>query len=123
MKKMIVNETKTTPYISFDFIKGVLLIKGRSIPEDAISFYEKIYKNLESYSISSKPLIVILEFEYLNTSSNREIFSLLKYLKNTIKKVIVEWCYEEDDDSVEDIGHLFEETLKMKFVFKKLNKI
>jgi hypothetical protein len=120
MEKMIVNETKTTPYISFDFIKGVILIKGRSIPEDAVNFYEIVHNNLNLFNKISKPLIIICEFEYLNTSSNREIFSILKKMKDVIKRVVVEWCYEEDDDTIEDIGHLFEETLNMKFIFKKI---
>jgi SiaC family regulatory phosphoprotein len=54
MKKYSIESTVKTPSISLDFGTGVLEVKGRSFPENAIEFYKPLFDALEEYTSSAK---------------------------------------------------------------------
>ena len=86
MEKINIESTPKTPSISFDFEKGFLEIKGRSIPENSIAFYKPIVESLEKYG--SKPqgtTTVNIQLEYFNTSSSKCILDVFKKLESIHK--------------------------------------
>ena len=87
------------------------MIKGRSLPKDAREFY----KDLIEWCINLNAELVIINIiiEYFNSASVKMLLEMLKCLdaNNRIKSLIVNWHYEEGDDSVLETGQIFEELL------------
>ena len=79
METIIREGSTKTPYVRLDGEKGLIEIKGRSIPENSLEFYKPLIDWLERYS--SKPLEntnVNVQLEYFNTSSSKCILDMLK---------------------------------------------
>lgn len=114
---LFIKGTSKNPEI--DFKPGVLLISGRSIPEDSISFYEPVIKWVETYIKNPEALTRInLKIEYINSGSNRFVFSILKMMDemfNKGKNVVVNWYYEEDDDTLYNLGRDFQGLVSLPF--------
>lgn len=114
MDNIVIKGTKDTPEVSFDFSKGLFLMKGRSLSENSFAFFTPIFSSAEAYF--KKPLAITnfeLQFEYLNSSSFKLIIDLLllaKKMSTPENKVLVKWIYESDDD---DILMLGEETARV----------
>ena len=110
MKDVLIEATRSTPVINFS-TDGRLMIKGRSLPKDAREFY----KDLIEWCINLNAELVIINIiiEYFNSASVKMLLEMLKCLdaNNRIKSLIVNWHYEEGDDSVLETGQIFEELL------------
>ena len=71
--------TGKTPEVGFYPDKGLLTLKGRSIPEHTVEFYKPLHQWIDEYGINPKALTTIEIFiEYYNTSSSKSILDLLK---------------------------------------------
>jgi hypothetical protein len=119
MEKYTYEGTARTPTINFDFSTGVLEIKGRSIPENALEFYQPLIEALEKYSGSVKPTtIATVSLEYFNTSSAKRILDVFKKLEE-IKKagsaVSINWFYEEDDEDMLGAAQDYEALVNIPF--------
>lgn len=121
MNDLYVDGTNGTPAVLFNVKKGILMLSGKSLPEDAIKFYEPIEKALDEYiaNYSNNLLIITCEFEYINTSSSKALYNILmkagKSLKNNISII---WGYEEDDDDMLEQGHDFSSALGIEFEYR-----
>ena len=107
---MDVKPTNSTPAIMFGE-DGKLLISGRSIPEDAVKFYQPLLEWAAELQASS--LNVEINLEYMNSSSSKKLLHLLRLLdaNSSIRELTVNWCYEKDDEDTLEIGQIFEERL------------
>ena len=109
-----------TPYIKLDPTTGIMEFKGRSTPENSVEFYDPINKwliNLIENPITL-PVVVMLKFEYFNTSSSKCILDVLKKfaeLTKTGANVKVEWYYEEDDDDMKEAAEDYSDIVKIPF--------
>jgi hypothetical protein len=98
---------------AYDFtLEGKLLLEGRSIPENASKFYDQLIEfagNLETEYV-----IFDINLDYFNTASSKKILDLLKKLDSNeqIKRIQVNWHYEEGDDSSLETAEIYEECLK-----------
>ena len=114
---LVIKETSKTPGINFS--RGLLKISGRSIPEDGLAFYQPVMMWIEEYIKSPEPLTRIdFRLEYINSGSNRFVFNILKSLEECNKtggNVIVNWYYEEDDDTIKNLGKDFGSLLEIPF--------
>ena len=82
MEKITIEESSKTPFIAMDPDKGVIEIKGRSIPENSIEFYKPLIEWLNEYSESQmKSTQVKIKLEYFNTSSSKCILDIFKRLE------------------------------------------
>ncbi len=121
MKTIAIKGTPKTPTIDLNADSGVVEIKGRSIPENAVDFYRPVVEWLDSYS--KNPLeetIVNIQLEYFNTSSSKCILDVFKKLENIYKKngykgVNIRWYYEEDDEDMLEAGEDYRSILKIPF--------
>jgi len=113
--------TKSTPAVTFNPEKGILEIRGRSIPENALEFYKPIMELMEAYSLNpQKETRVDIQLEYLNTSSSKclyDVFHKLELIANAGNEVKVNWYYEEDDEDMMETGEDFNDILKIPFTF------
>ena len=117
---LLINSTKSTPLVSLEYERGSLLLAGKSLPEESISFYSKIEAGLQEYinKYFNKPLVITCEFEYVNSSSSKLVFSLLKKAVQNLIDVKIIWSYEEDDDDMKELGEDFQDILYKKFEFR-----
>lgn len=120
---ILIDKTTDCPYINFTE-DGIMEIEGRSITEDPFSFWQPLLEWVEAYTHKPAPETEVnIYLEYSNSSSNKYINELLRKLEDSHKKttlVTVTWRYEEDDESVLQLGKDFESMLKLPFVFSEI---
>jgi hypothetical protein len=94
------NATKDSPQVQIDPVERVLLIQGRSLPEDAVSFFLPITAYLEQLlkNDSKTPFVADFRFEYFNTASIKQLAKLLLMLDMYLPKdlLIIRWHYADD---------------------------
>jgi len=119
MESLIIEGSPKTPTVNFDSSKGLVEIKGRSIPENSIEFYKPSGEWLESYGKS--PIAqtkVNIQLEYFNTSSSKCILDVFKKLESIHKaknEVVINWYYEEDDEDMLEAGEDYQSIIKVPF--------
>ena len=117
IERLKIDATLKTPSILLD-PGGVLKIQGRSIPEDASVFYEKIIKWIEEYiKLGRTTTRFDLHFEYLNSGTSKYVLQILKTLKELPldgHQLIVNWFYEGGDDDILERGEYFSSILDLK---------
>lgn len=116
MDKLFIEGTKATPRVEF-LPEGELSIQGRSLPEDPHGFYNPILKWIDQCNLDA--VILDIRLEYLNTSSSKQIYTLLDHLAShpVIKKATINWHYEEGDEDGYEAGKEFEAMTKLPFNF------
>ncbi|MFP4023816.1 MAG: DUF1987 domain-containing protein [Thiohalospira sp.] len=116
MKDLIIKETEKTPSVALS-TNGVLKIEGRSIPEDAASFFRPILDWTKEFT--AEEIRVDIKLEYFNTSSSKFILEMLRLLENNPenKNILVNWFYEEGDLDVLESGQYFESIIGIPFKY------
>lgn len=118
MAPYIIAETGDTLRIELNAEKGIFLLQGKSLPENAHQFFEPVIKWFIMYRAEAKPETnLICKIEYFNTASSKKILEILDLLKLITGKVTVEWHYLADDDDMLDIGKEYCEMTKLPFSF------
>lgn len=119
MKNLLIENTPTTPKISFK--DGVLSIEGRSISDDSQRFYLPLTDAVSQYTNAPKPLTVIkINFSYFNTSASKVLLNIFKSFEKIYKageKVEVKWHYDLDDEEMFEYGKDYEAIIKLPFEF------
>lgn len=117
MMNLFIQKTLNTPLIKFE--DGVLEISGRSIPENAISFFEPVYKFIANYTKKPYPLTEVnVLLEYANSSTNRSLmtlFTLLEKIYENGNNITVNWYFENGDELMSELGHDFKAILRLPF--------
>ncbi len=120
MDNLEISGTAKTPSILFNSDTGVLEIKGRSIPENAIDFFKPLVDWLDEYTKNTKKVTQAnIQLEYFNTSSSKCILDIFKKLESINKQddaeVLINWYYEEDDEDMLEAGEDYQSILKIPF--------
>ena len=108
-KKNIYNlpATHSTPEIVIDYDNKVIKMSGRCILEDPHTFFFELLQKI----VFIDDLKYIIELEYLNSSSLRHLFSIIRS-ELTLKEV--EWIYDEEDFDMGEKGNYFKEMVNDK---------
>ena len=124
MEKFIQTKTDKTPSILLDAKEGLIEIKGRSIPENSVTFYMPMFEWLREYSeAANKQTTVHIQFEYYNTDTSRCILELMKRLNIISEKgsqVVLNWYYEEGDQDMLEAGEDYKSMVKGTINFIEL---
>jgi hypothetical protein len=122
MEALLIAETKGTPAIKFS-PDGELYVQGRSLPEDPEKFYTPVLEWIRRFEGSN--VVLDVRLEYMNTSSSKQIFTLLSDIKDNykIKNTLVNWYYEEGDEDGLDVGKEFEAVLDLPFKFHQYAEV
>lgn len=126
MQNLTIPATARTPAIEFDFGKNYLKLSGESYPEDVTEFYNPVFSALDAYLAALGPGSCRFDFEliYLNSSSAKAVMMLMDKLDAAAAKgttVEVYWFYDEEDDTMQEIGEEFGEDLEnAKFHLEKM---
>jgi hypothetical protein len=122
---LYIQKTLNTPHIKFE--DGVLIISGRSIPENAVMFFEPLFKYIVEYS--KKPFTlteVNILLEYANSSTNRSlmtVFTLFEKIFENGNNTRINWFYELGDDLMLDLGNDFKAILRMPFIIEERDSL
>lgn len=115
METITIEESSKTPYIFMDPEKGVIEIKGRSIPENSVEFYKPLTDMLTEYSEQEmRKTSVKIQLEYFNTSSSKCILDIFKRLEVMYRKgwtIEIFWYYDEDDEDMYESGEDYQSIL------------
>ncbi|WP_321468313.1 DUF1987 domain-containing protein [Halarcobacter sp.] len=113
MEKLIIEETKYTPFIKLDNEKGLMELVGKSYPENTFEFYKPMLDWVEEYfEKNDKKTIVNMEIIYFNSSSSKlffDFFDLLEEAHNNGKSIEINWIYDEENESALEAGEDFKE--------------
>ncbi|NPA37104.1 MAG: DUF1987 domain-containing protein [Chlorobi bacterium] len=119
METIIREETTKTPFVKFDGEKGLVEIRGRSIPENAIEFYKPLIDWLDKYAEQPpSKTSVNVKLEYFNTSSSKcilDIFRKFELLHKKGNEVEINWYYEEDDEDMFEAGEDYQSIVHIPF--------
>ncbi|HBX51837.1 MAG: hypothetical protein A2275_00505 [Bacteroidetes bacterium RIFOXYA12_FULL_35_11] len=118
MEALLIEATEDSPKIALDAANNLFQISGRSLPENAIGFYQPVFDWLQNY-LQSPNTESVFEFqlEYFNTASAKQIAKILLFLeKLSIKSdVIVKWYYKQDDVDMLASGQRYAKLINVKF--------
>jgi hypothetical protein len=122
----IINEpSKRTPWIILE--PGKIFIMGRSIPENPGDFYLPVHKWISKYAQNNVEKTKIeFGFEYINTSSTKWIYSILKELsemKGIVMNARVTWYYEQGDEDVCELGFILRSLVECPFILVELDEM
>ena len=118
---ILIDKTADCPYVNFSE-DGVIDIEGRSITEDVFSFWQPLLEWVTEYC--KKPAeftSVSIYLEYTNSSSNKYINEILRRLEECYSnghRLLINWKYEEDDESIFQLGKDLEAISKLPFKFE-----
>ncbi len=110
------------PSVYCDASKGLVEIKGKSIPEDPFrEIFKPVLAWMREYSKKSPAeTIVNIQLEYFNTSSSKYLFDVFRILESIHHNiddttVNINWYYEEDDEDMLEAGQDYQAIIKVPF--------
>ena len=121
MNNLIIEETKYTPSINFNFQKGIFELKGKAYPENTFDFYKPMMDLVEEYfdGKEQETTVINMEIIYFNSSSSKlffDFFDLVEEAHNKGKTIEINWIYDEENDSALEAGEDFQEDFEnLKF--------
>ena len=136
MNPLEITRTEDSPAVNFDFETHSYKMEGESRPENAGIFYKPIIKwvrDLKAHLFFvadmnkdipgyRKDLNFEFSFEYLNSTSLKFIFDLMKEIENlndTRHTVRITWYYHKDDELMKENGEDFAHLMKSEVVLKE----
>ncbi|OZI62528.1 biofilm regulation phosphoprotein SiaC [Bordetella genomosp. 11] len=119
MKELNIPASQSTPAIVTDRSKGSLHLSGDSYPENSFELFGPVIQWVDDYLASTRQaLSVILELQYLNTSSVKavmDIFDLLEAAHGDGHDVAVTWYYDSRNERVGELAEEFKEDCTFPF--------
>jgi hypothetical protein len=117
--------SKRTPWIILE--PGKIFIMGRSIVENPGDLYRPVLDWVSGYTKNYlEKTIIEFGFEFINTSSTKWIYALLKELskiKELEKNVKITWYYEQGDDDLLELGFILRSLIECPFAVVELDEI
>lgn len=117
--------SKRTPWIIME--PGSIFIMGRSIPENPGDFYRPLHAWIVDYSAKYKGKTKItLGFEYINTSSMKWVYTILKELSqvsNIALNASISWYYERGDEDMKELGYILKSLVTSFFTMTEVEEM
>ena len=123
MNQILIQPTDDTPKVTSEISGITLSISGRSLPEDAISFYSPVIEWLKNYIQSPQTESNFnFHFEYISTSSTKQIMKLFLMINELAgsKSVKVCWKYDKDDEDMKQTGKRLQKLTSIDFEYKEV---
>lgn len=97
LEALVRDKKDDTPQTILDAQQGIFEFSGRSLPEDATSFYDPIVTWLTKYAEQPNPNSeFVFRFEYYNTATSRTLIRLFDEIAK-IPQATVVWYYDPAD--------------------------
>ncbi|MGK0278912.1 MAG: hypothetical protein ACI9RU_001678 [Litorivivens sp.] len=124
LNSLYIAQTEETPEVSFNLEDSEFSIVGRSLPENAFSFYKPIIEWIRNYSeLAVNPGSMTIRLDYFNSSSGRYIMEMLVELENFKKessKLSIIWISDADDELMIEKGEEFQSLIDLPFLLKSV---
>ena len=119
MEDLYLKKTFNSPEVEFIADKGELSLEGRSIPEDPGEFFELLIDWINEYFLNpAKDTVMNIRLEYINSGSSKYMLEVLRIMKinhDAGKGVNIRWYFEEGDESIQELGVHYEQTIQIPF--------
>jgi len=119
LKNLNIAREKSSPEVSLNADTGVHHISGESYPENTKNFYLPVIEWIEEFIPQLKDdqeTVFNFEMIYFNSSSSKILMDIFYLLDDAVaedgKKVVINWIYDERNDSAEEYGEEFAEDLE-----------
>lgn len=132
MRKLIIEQTSSSPHVILDPDKNFFEISGESRPPDVTDFYAEILNWTNDYfsylgksKENIKPVFFNLDLEYFNSSSAKYLLDFCKQIAAARSKgmdLTVRWHYEENDIDMLDAGKEMSRIAKFPFEYMQKDK-
>ncbi|MBN4071429.1 DUF1987 domain-containing protein [Crocinitomix catalasitica] len=104
MEPLIIEQSEMKPEVRLES-SGELLFAGRSMMEDASSFYAQVHGWLRTYLDSgAKKIVVSCDLTYFNSSSAKQLLKVLMTIDDAEIDSKVIWHYPKENDVLFDRG-------------------
>lgn len=120
MDDLKIEGTEDSPAILLSIERKEVLITGRSLPEDAFTFYAPVMEWLDNYiNKGLSGSVFIFNLEYFNTASAKQLYKIAELAAKLSKTtaVTVKWHYDEDDLDMLASGERFSRLTKLPFEY------
>lgn len=115
MQVLQLEATEQTPQVVLNKEKSIFEFSGRSLTDSALEFYSPVIQWMTEYAEQPNAKTeVVFKMEYMNTASSKALFDLLAILQ-TIKGAKVIWCFQDEDEDMEETGEEFSSLVKIPF--------
>ena len=110
MSDLYIEKSKSTPRVKTN--DNRLSLEGVALPEDAKRFFAPVFEWVEKFN--KEHILMDINLHYFNTSVSKLLLELMRTAENNqeIKKIDVNWHYEDDDPEMRESGEMYEGTLK-----------
>jgi hypothetical protein len=119
MEDLYLKKTFNSPEVEFVAKTGELSLEGRSIPEDPGEFFELLIDWINEYFLNaSENTTMNIRLEYINSGSSKYMLEVLRIMKinhDAGKAVQIRWYFEEGDESIQELGVHYEQTIQIPF--------
>lgn len=117
MSELKIAATARSPEIDFDFASGTLRMRGESYPDDAAGFFGPVFTALRDHLASDArgDIRFDIELVYFNSSSAKAFMNMFQALESAAadgRRIVVNWHYEAEDETMREFGEDFSEDLK-----------
>jgi hypothetical protein len=117
MQNLRLEATNRSPAIAFEFAEHHLRIEGESYPEDVPTFYGPVFEALDAYlaTLGQGRCRFDLALVYYNSATAKALMLLLEKLDDAAAAgaaIDVHWYYDEEDDTMKELGEEFGEDLQ-----------
>ena len=117
MDELRIEPTNRSPAVQFDFARHHLSIEGESYPEDVPAFYGPVFQALDDYldALGDGACRFDLSLIYFNSATAKALMLLLEKLDEAAGRgagVDIHWYYDEEDDTMKELGQEFGEDLE-----------
>ncbi len=126
MNALIIEAGQYTPKVVLKPDEQIFCFFGNSFPVNPTDFYQPILDWFSEFFKSidlTDELIVNFDFDYINTSSSKQIAYLLMFFESlTAKdKILINWYYDPNENDMLETGekYLGYANLRFKFTDKK----
>jgi len=115
--------TRSTPEVILN-TEGIIRLRGRSIPDDALYFFKPIEEWISEYIGNPADVTCVeINLEIINADSKKfllHIFQKITYVTLKHKKFIINWYYDDSDEDILEIGEHIASLLDVPFTFIRM---
>jgi hypothetical protein len=116
---MKIEATEETPEFLINESESKISLKGRAFPENAISFFDPIFKSTYSFIEKSNSVVRFeIDLEYFNSASTKQLINLISSLETfhqNGKNILIVWKYDKGDDLIKAKGQEFSTFFDLPF--------
>ena len=113
LENILINETQYTPHIELNYETKVVVLRGKSYPENTFEFYAPLLEWINKYTqnAENEKLDIKMEIIYFNSSSSKLFFDLFDILYESSKtmQINIEWICDEENECAIEAGEDFKE--------------